>query len=115
MLKVIQQYCCQRTRTLLKFIMVAAVAGFSIAAFAQGDSANTLTVFQPPAEIDQAWQKAGAKYDAARVLGAEKIGSVELLGSDAKIGFEAREDGLHIQLPETSPGKYAYAFRIGMH
>jgi alpha-L-fucosidase len=41
-----------------------------------------------------------------------KAGSVALLGSDAKLGFEQREDGLHIQLPEQSPGKYAYAFRI---
>jgi alpha-L-fucosidase len=41
-----------------------------------------------------------------------KIGSVALLGSDAKLAFEQREDGLHIRLPEQSPGKYAYAFRI---
>jgi alpha-L-fucosidase len=44
-------------------------------------------------------------------LGA-KIRSVDLLGSDAKITFEQREDGLHIHLPEHGPGKYAYAFRI---
>lgn len=41
-----------------------------------------------------------------------KIGSVTLLGSDSKLAFEQREDGLHIQLPERSPGKYAYSFRI---
>jgi hypothetical protein len=38
--------------------------------------------------------------------------SVDLLGSDAKMGFEQRDDALHIQLPEPSPGKFAYAFRI---
>jgi alpha-L-fucosidase len=41
-----------------------------------------------------------------------KIQSVDLLGSDAKLAFEQREDGLHIQLPEHRPGKYAYSFRI---
>jgi alpha-L-fucosidase len=48
------------------------------------------------------------------VLGDMKIGSVQLLGSDAKLSFEQRDDGLHIQLPEQNPGKYAYAFRIAM-
>ena len=43
---------------------------------------------------------------------AAKIGSVILLGSESKLAFEQREDGLHIHLPEQSPGKYAYAFRI---
>jgi alpha-L-fucosidase len=41
-----------------------------------------------------------------------KITSVVLLGSDSRLAFEQREDGLHIQLPEQSPGKYAYSFRI---
>lgn len=44
-----------------------------------------------------------------------KIGSAALLGSDAKLRFEQREDGLHIQLPEQSAGKYAYAFRIQLN
>ena len=44
-----------------------------------------------------------------------RIVSVALLGSDSKLGFEQRADGLHIQLPEQSPGKYAYSFRIQMH
>ncbi|MGA8428243.1 MAG: alpha-L-fucosidase [Candidatus Sulfotelmatobacter sp.] len=48
--------------------------------------------------------------DAA--VGHAKIASVALLGSDAKLAFEQREDGLHIQLPEQMPGKYAYSFRI---
>jgi alpha-L-fucosidase len=48
--------------------------------------------------------------DAA--VGHAKIASVALLGSDAKLAFEQREDGLHIHLPEQNPGKYAYSFRI---
>jgi alpha-L-fucosidase len=47
-------------------------------------------------------------------LGDMKIGSVQLLGSDAKLAIEQRDDGLHIQLPERNPGRYAYAFRITM-
>jgi alpha-L-fucosidase len=42
----------------------------------------------------------------------QKIGSVVLLGSDAKLTFQQQPDGLRIQLPSQSPGKYAYAFRI---
>jgi alpha-L-fucosidase len=43
-----------------------------------------------------------------------KIAAVALLGSGAKLAFEQRTDGLHIQLPEQIPGKYAYSFRIAM-
>ncbi len=48
-------------------------------------------------------------------LGDAKVAAVELLGSDVKVAFEQRDDGLHIQVPEQNPGKYAYAFRIGIH
>ncbi len=41
-----------------------------------------------------------------------KIASVALLGSGTNLAFEQRPDGLHIQLPEQIPGKYAYSFRI---
>jgi alpha-L-fucosidase len=44
-----------------------------------------------------------------------KIASVALLGSDMKLEFEQREDGLHIRLPKQSVGRYAYAFHIQMH
>jgi hypothetical protein len=37
---------------------------------------------------------------------------VVLLGPNAKLAFQQRDDGLHLQLPEQNPGKYAYAFRI---
>jgi alpha-L-fucosidase len=43
---------------------------------------------------------------------AQTVASVELLGSDAKLAFDQRADGLHLQLPASAPGKYAYSFRI---
>ena len=44
--------------------------------------------------------------------GNRSVKSVELLGTDAKLSFEQRADGLHVHVPATAPGKYAYAFRI---
>jgi alpha-L-fucosidase len=44
--------------------------------------------------------------------GEQKVQSVELLGSDAALSFQQKPDGLHLQLPESAPGKYAYVFRI---
>ena len=44
--------------------------------------------------------------------GERPIESIELLGSDGKVQFQQKDDGLHIQLPAQAPGKYAYAFRI---
>ena len=44
--------------------------------------------------------------------GERTIESVELLGSDAKVSFQTKSDGLHIRLPEQAPGKYAYTLRI---
>ncbi|MGB6477846.1 MAG: alpha-L-fucosidase C-terminal domain-containing protein, partial [Candidatus Sulfotelmatobacter sp.] len=41
-----------------------------------------------------------------------RIAAVALLGSDAKLAFDQRDDGLHIHLPEQNPGRYAYSFRI---
>jgi alpha-L-fucosidase len=49
------------------------------------------------------------------VEGHPKIVSVTLLGSDMKLKFEQREDGLHIQLPAQRSGNYAYAFRLQMN
>ena len=48
----------------------------------------------------------------AAPLKTQKITSVALLGSDAKLAFQQEDDALHIQLPAQPPGKYAYAFRI---
>src|SRR5215469_6696153 len=44
--------------------------------------------------------------------GNRSVKSVALLGTDAKLSFEQRADGLHVHVPATAPGKYAYAFRI---
>ena len=44
-----------------------------------------------------------------------KVASLTLLGSDAKLAFDQRDDGLHIHLPGQSPGKYAYSFRIQLN
>jgi alpha-L-fucosidase len=44
----------------------------------------------------------------------KKVKSVALLGG-ADLSFEQREDGLHIQVPEQAPGKFAYAYRIGFN
>jgi alpha-L-fucosidase len=40
------------------------------------------------------------------------VQSVVLLGSDAKLQFEQRPDGLHVKLPAQSPARYAYALRV---
>ena len=45
-------------------------------------------------------------------VGSERVLSVALLGSDAKLQFEQRSDGLHVHLPGQAPAKYAYALRI---
>jgi alpha-L-fucosidase len=48
----------------------------------------------------------------AGVAGERPVESIELLGSREKLQFQQREDGLHIQMPASNPGKYAYAFKI---
>ena len=50
----------------------------------------------------------------SNALGGQKVESVVLLGSDAKLQFQQQPDGLHIQLPAQPPGKYAYAFRVAL-
>jgi alpha-L-fucosidase len=44
--------------------------------------------------------------------GTAPVETVALLGSDAKVQFEQRADGLHVQLPAQRPAKYAYALRV---
>ncbi len=44
--------------------------------------------------------------------GQSGVRSVTLLGTDSSLAFEQQEDGLHIRLPEGTPGKYAFAFRV---
>jgi alpha-L-fucosidase len=48
----------------------------------------------------------------AKTVGGEPVQSVALVGSDARLRFEQRADGLHVQLPAKSLAKYAYALRV---
>jgi alpha-L-fucosidase len=51
-------------------------------------------------------------HSLAPTVGSERVQSVALLGSGAKLQFEQRADGLHVQLPSQAPAKYAYALRV---
>jgi alpha-L-fucosidase len=64
--------------------------------------------------IELAWPASGEAViqSLSNVVGASKIESVTLLGSDAKLEFQQRADGLHIHLPAQASGKYAYTFRL---
>src|SRR6202522_1731666 len=45
-------------------------------------------------------------------LKGKQIRSVALLGSDAKLTYDLRADGLHIELPSQPTEGYAYAFQV---
>ena len=64
--------------------------------------------------IGLAWPEKGEGviHSLAPTAGGEPVQSVALLGSDAKISFDQRPDGLHVRLPAQGPAKYAYAVRI---
>jgi alpha-L-fucosidase len=64
--------------------------------------------------IELGWPSGGEAIIHALgiAVGGQKIESVDLLGSDTKLQFQQKLDGLHIQLPAQDPGKYAYAFRV---
>jgi len=49
---------------------------------------------------------------AKGTVGEESVQSVELLGSDSPVSFQQSAEGLRISVPEKTPGKYAYVFRI---
>ena len=52
-------------------------------------------------------------HSLAPSAGAEPVQSVGLVGSDAKISFDQRSDGLHLQLPtQNAQRMYAYALRL---
>lgn len=51
-------------------------------------------------------------HSLSSAVGNEQVRSVILVGSDAKLQFEQRADGLRVRLPDQAPGKYAYALRI---
>lgn len=65
--------------------------------------------------IELGWPKSGETVMhslSANSAGTESVKSVELLGADVQLTFAQQEDGLHLQVPATAPGKYAYVFRI---
>ena len=65
--------------------------------------------------IELGWPSTGEaviRSLGSSAMSSQKIASVALLGSDGKLPFQQQPDGLHIQLPLQSPGKYAYAFRV---
>jgi alpha-L-fucosidase len=51
-------------------------------------------------------------HSLAKAVGSEPIQSAALVGGEAKLRFEQRADGLHVQLPAQAPAKYAYVLRL---
>ena len=45
-------------------------------------------------------------------IGSQRVQSVTLLNSDAKVEFSQRADGLHVRLPGQAPAQYAYVLRL---
>jgi alpha-L-fucosidase len=64
--------------------------------------------------IGFAWPANGEAviHSLAGTVGSERVQNVALLGSDSKLRFQQRGDGLHVQLPGQPPAKYAYALRV---
>jgi len=64
--------------------------------------------------IGLAWPASGEAvvHSLTPTAGSEALKSVELLGSNSKLEFEQRADGLHVRVPAQSPGKYAYVLRL---
>ena len=64
--------------------------------------------------IGLAWPTSGEVviHSLAETVGSEHVRSASLLGGGAKLQFEQRADGLHVQLPSQAPAKYAYAIRL---
>jgi alpha-L-fucosidase len=69
--------------------------------------------------IEMAWPTNGEalirSLNDGSLSSNQKIESVVLLGSDAKLEFDQKPDGLHIHLTGHPPHKYAYAYRILLH
>jgi alpha-L-fucosidase len=51
-------------------------------------------------------------HSVTSTVGTEHVQSVTLLGSDAKLQFDQRADGLHVRMPAQAPAKYSYALRM---
>lgn len=65
--------------------------------------------------IGLAWPTNGEVviHSLAPSAGSARVQSVALLGSNAKLQFDERADGLHVQLPGRPPASYAYVLRVG--
>jgi alpha-L-fucosidase len=64
--------------------------------------------------IGLAWPAGGEAViqSLAPAAGSQVVQFVALVGSEAKLRFEQRADGLHVQLPAQAPAKYAYVLRV---
>jgi alpha-L-fucosidase len=64
--------------------------------------------------IGLAWPTNGEAviHSLAATVGSQTVQSVSLLGSDAKLKFAQRHDGLHVTLPAGTPSKHAYVLRL---
>jgi alpha-L-fucosidase len=64
--------------------------------------------------IELGWPATGEVviHSLGTAPGIQKIESVVLLGSDARIQSRQEADGLHLQSPAQAPGKFAYVFRV---
>lgn len=51
-------------------------------------------------------------HSLASTAGAKQVQTVSLLGSNAKLQFDQRSDGLHVRIPPQGTAKYAYALRM---
>jgi alpha-L-fucosidase len=64
--------------------------------------------------IGLGWPTSGEAviHSLALTAGGEHVQSVTLLGSDAKLPFDQRSDGLHVRMPAQAPARYAYTLRM---
>ena len=64
--------------------------------------------------IGLAWPANGEAVirSLATTAGSKPVQSVALLGSDAKLQFEQRPDGLHLRVPAQPRAQYAYVVRV---
>jgi len=64
--------------------------------------------------IGLAWPESGEAVirSLGLTLGSRQVRSAALLGSEAKLRFEQRSDGLHVQVSAQPPAKYAYVLRV---
>ncbi len=64
--------------------------------------------------IGLAWPSRGEAviHSLAAAVGGGRVQSVTLVDGDAKLQFDQRADGLHVNLPVQRGAKYAYALRL---